>query len=279
MDINVAHFIPHTPWSLEQSQNQDLRDALHSRSLAAHDVDGLMETQKDRIFNKVISESVPEIAHQIQRLSQGSQYLSRYLEPFLRIITATQGAATYNLLQKEFISLHDPQGHPVENAFCLIRIALMDLKAAFDQGRRPKREDWAILGDMLDGIQGTWPEQTSSWRHILQTQRNRSGVVTVLSEWDRHSLTQIRPIVDVTNLIVETVLRASERAFAIYVRKATQRLTSKCHFCQKTNPLSTQAPFVQTLSKCARCRSTFYCGLECQRRDWLKHKLTCKPKK
>ncbi len=33
----------------------------------------------------------------------------------------------------------------------------------------------------------------------------------------------------------------------------------------------------QTFSRCSRCKKLYYCGRECQRRDWASHKLSCVP--
>ena len=29
---------------------------------------------------------------------------------------------------------------------------------------------------------------------------------------------------------------------------------------------------------CSRCRLIYYCGVECQKKDWPLHKLKCKPR-
>eukprot|EP01126_Amoeba_proteus_P049556 TRINITY_DN5802_c0_g2_i1.p1 TRINITY_DN5802_c0_g2~~TRINITY_DN5802_c0_g2_i1.p1 ORF type:complete len:103 (-),score=14.52 TRINITY_DN5802_c0_g2_i1:69-377(-) len=30
-------------------------------------------------------------------------------------------------------------------------------------------------------------------------------------------------------------------------------------------------------TRCGRCKSRLYCGVDCQRADWAKHKLNCHP--
>jgi hypothetical protein len=42
-----------------------------------------------------------------------------------------------------------------------------------------------------------------------------------------------------------------------------------CETCQNVGPWK----------KCGRCKTTPYCSLECQRKDWEKHKISCYPPK
>ena len=39
---------------------------------------------------------------------------------------------------------------------------------------------------------------------------------------------------------------------------------------------STRSSLGEALLSCARCKTTFYCGKECQKKDWSKHRLQCK---
>ena len=41
----------------------------------------------------------------------------------------------------------------------------------------------------------------------------------------------------------------------------------KCQVCEKTEG---------KLLKCAGCEKVFYCGAECQKKDWKEHKPVCK---
>ena len=43
-----------------------------------------------------------------------------------------------------------------------------------------------------------------------------------------------------------------------------------CHFCAKS-----QAQIADRLKRCDRCRSVFYCSVQCQRSDWSAHKKQC----
>ncbi|MBC62292.1 MAG: hypothetical protein CMP11_07530 [Zetaproteobacteria bacterium] len=45
-----------------------------------------------------------------------------------------------------------------------------------------------------------------------------------------------------------------------------------CAFCYQDQ--NTQEQF--SLKSCSRCKTTFYCSLECQKNDWRKHKSMCK---
>ena len=279
MDSNIPRIIPPTLWPLDSSRDPDFRAALQSRGLTAHDVDECMGAKKNEIFNRELSRSVQEISPQILPITQRSEYVYRQIEPFLRIIQAPQGAATYNLIRAEFFNLHDVQGHHAEKVFSLIGATLKKFQESFSRTVPPKKEEWAELDRKVESIQGTWPELATSWRHVIQSQRNREGVEKILFEWNHEATTKIQAIVETVNLIFRTVLQTSEEAFKVFVRKTTQRLTSKCHFCQKMNPFSPQEAFVQTMSKCARCRSMWYCSAECQRKDWPEHKLICRPKR
>jgi len=44
---------------------------------------------------------------------------------------------------------------------------------------------------------------------------------------------------------------------------------NRCGHCQKEKPPS-------QLSSCGRCKNIRYCGSECQRADWKRHKKSCK---
>lgn len=41
-----------------------------------------------------------------------------------------------------------------------------------------------------------------------------------------------------------------------------------CAKCQKTGV---------NLSRCSRCKDTFYCSRDCQKEDWSSHKVKCVP--
>lgn len=43
-----------------------------------------------------------------------------------------------------------------------------------------------------------------------------------------------------------------------------------CVFCKKKKDIS-------SLQACSRCRFIYYCGTDCQKRDWKSHKKTCIP--
>jgi hypothetical protein len=40
----------------------------------------------------------------------------------------------------------------------------------------------------------------------------------------------------------------------------------RCAFCGKIE---------KSLKRCSRCKMSYYCSVECQKRDWSRHKLTC----
>eukprot|EP00579_Thalassiosira_antarctica_P012493 CAMPEP_0201922726 /NCGR_PEP_ID=MMETSP0903-20130614/10681_1 /ASSEMBLY_ACC=CAM_ASM_000552 /TAXON_ID=420261 /ORGANISM="Thalassiosira antarctica, Strain CCMP982" /LENGTH=554 /DNA_ID=CAMNT_0048459913 /DNA_START=59 /DNA_END=1719 /DNA_ORIENTATION=- len=47
-----------------------------------------------------------------------------------------------------------------------------------------------------------------------------------------------------------------------------------CRYCNK---MEQSLEFQQSLRKCSRCKSTFYCSRECQAVDWKSHKPNCRP--
>lgn len=49
-----------------------------------------------------------------------------------------------------------------------------------------------------------------------------------------------------------------------YCRKPYKQPT--CAYCDKSST---------DLKRCGRCKKTYYCSAECQRKDWEKHKLSC----
>ena len=48
--------------------------------------------------------------------------------------------------------------------------------------------------------------------------------------------------------------------------EASQDTPKTCSTCQSTNV---------ELLKCTRCKTSYYCNVECQKQDWPKHKLIC----
>lgn len=53
----------------------------------------------------------------------------------------------------------------------------------------------------------------------------------------------------------------------------TYPLAGSCAFCERDDTASADED-VQ-LDRCSGCRMTRYCGVQCQRRDWPRHKVTC----
>ncbi|KAI0381466.1 hypothetical protein F5Y04DRAFT_82368 [Hypomontagnella monticulosa] len=51
----------------------------------------------------------------------------------------------------------------------------------------------------------------------------------------------------------------------------------KLHIDKCRNCNATQGKNGAALMKCARCREVLYCSPECQRKDWKKHRMECKP--
>ena len=52
------------------------------------------------------------------------------------------------------------------------------------------------------------------------------------------------------------------------VRASCTKTTTKCQSCQKTPD--------NKLKRCSRCKSSVYCNIICQQRDWKQHKIHCK---
>jgi hypothetical protein len=59
---------------------------------------------------------------------------------------------------------------------------------------------------------------------------------------------------------------------ALGTEEAKKRVAlQKCASCAK------QEAALSTFKTCPRCKSTFYCGRDCQKKDWKAHKKTCSP--
>ncbi|KAL1948726.1 hypothetical protein VTO73DRAFT_10532 [Trametes versicolor] len=50
-------------------------------------------------------------------------------------------------------------------------------------------------------------------------------------------------------------------------------LAGSCAFCERDDTASEDES--AQLDRCSGCRMTRYCGVECQRKDWPRHKVTC----
>ena len=48
--------------------------------------------------------------------------------------------------------------------------------------------------------------------------------------------------------------------------EASEAPPKVCATCGSNNP---------ELFKCTRCKQSYYCNVDCQKKDWPKHKLTC----
>ena len=59
------------------------------------------------------------------------------------------------------------------------------------------------------------------------------------------------------------------RSSEVVRRKTVTSL--KCNCCGRVKGSNSGL----TLNKCSRCKKIYYCGKECQRKDWKKHKGTC----
>jgi hypothetical protein len=67
-----------------------------------------------------------------------------------------------------------------------------------------------------------------------------------------------------------------EKAPSISTEKYTQlysrdSVVQKCFTCQKAADKDT------VMKRCSKCRKAYYCSVACQKKDWNKHKLECKP--
>ncbi|KAL7546963.1 hypothetical protein ACHAWF_010279 [Thalassiosira exigua] len=61
------------------------------------------------------------------------------------------------------------------------------------------------------------------------------------------------------------------------VPQSLQSLKEGIKMCRHCGKMEHTLEFQQSLQKCSRCKSPFYCSKECQRADWKKHKPICKP--
>ncbi|RUS15111.1 hypothetical protein BC937DRAFT_92885 [Endogone sp. FLAS-F59071] len=61
--------------------------------------------------------------------------------------------------------------------------------------------------------------------------------------------------------------------FELYVA-GDNRARVFCKYCDKPEPTEADE---ESFKRCKRCRSVWYCSVECQRTDWKEHKRTCQP--
>lgn len=66
--------------------------------------------------------------------------------------------------------------------------------------------------------------------------------------------------------LLMNINETSEMWRAIKERE-TQSSSKRCGNCQKSG---------ESLLRCSRCKSTYYCDVQCQRSDWKTHKKTCR---
>ncbi|KAI1476066.1 hypothetical protein F4774DRAFT_262332 [Daldinia eschscholtzii] len=92
-----------------------------------------------------------------------------------------------------------------------------------------------------------------------------------LPEWDAASKYAIRVAISPTFAVplVEDVVDLS----LLKAQGSLERLhMDKCRNCN-----ATEGKNGGNLLKCARCKEVMYCSSECQRKDWKKHRMECKP--
>ncbi len=63
-------------------------------------------------------------------------------------------------------------------------------------------------------------------------------------------------------------MQAESKIFALIFAFFSKQL-AQCRRCK----------LVGRWRKCAGCRSTFYCGVDCQAADWTQHRQLCRPPK
>mmetsp|Transcript_34974 Transcript_34974/g.71362 ORF Transcript_34974/g.71362 Transcript_34974/m.71362 type:complete len:367 (-) Transcript_34974:105-1205(-) len=73
-------------------------------------------------------------------------------------------------------------------------------------------------------------------------------------------------------LMVKAPLSLGSADRVLDVEKRKQRVSLQtCAVCAKKEVA------LDVFKKCQRCRTTYYCGKECQKKDWKAHKKTCSP--
>ena len=73
-------------------------------------------------------------------------------------------------------------------------------------------------------------------------------------------------------VLVKAPLSVGTVNSALGVEHGKKRVAlQKCASCAK------QEAALSTFKTCPRCKSTFYCGRDCQKKDWKAHKKTCSP--
>jgi len=71
--------------------------------------------------------------------------------------------------------------------------------------------------------------------------------------------------------IISSLLQLSEPQNSTFYEELRNKLEIKvCHKCE------TKETTTLNLKACSRCRQVYYCGVDCQKKDWPQHKLLCK---
>ncbi len=84
----------------------------------------------------------------------------------------------------------------------------------------------------------------------------------------------------VTNRYEMTSLKDhhENRLYALKIRKILMNGGFKAEICETCDKCgkSVFETFQITIKRCGKCQRRYYCSRECQKKDWMVHKLSCK---
>ncbi len=109
------------------------------------------------------------------------------------------------------------------------------------------------------------PEQLRLWRYVLRL--NSTRIVPTAQQKKNLLLKEDRPWMLATFIspLYADCMRV-DRDYENFNRETAVVLNQCCAACHLTR---------QNLKRCSRCRSVFYCSVECQRGHWVQHKSVC----
>ena len=83
-----------------------------------------------------------------------------------------------------------------------------------------------------------------------------------------HNMTENDDSEMISGIVDEMVEEIKEEDKIQEEKKEEVTIENKCNWCYETTP--------KIANRCSRCQKVYYCGRECQRKDWAAHKITCK---
>jgi hypothetical protein len=251
--------------------------------LSPEQVDEKLKDYKRRIFNEKIQAALAKIQPTIATLEASAPSLSckrgfDLKNPALYLQGDLTYARAHDLFQQRIIQ------HIRSDELGVLNRALFDLSHIVpEEGQKKRiptkaqrREAFEEIAHKLTLLQKTWPTEATECQRILNQNKSFENAIAVFRRLETLCDREQNYLVEFGQLMLETIREGSITAFARYEKSVIRNLTAKCEHCHKQDSWHTDGQFVLTLKTCSACKGVFYCNEECQRADWLRHKITCK---